>query len=196
MRARARTEPGPRVNRDCGPAPSRPGLPRSHCCANDGRRPSGYLDCIRVRCADGWTHVYIQCDSVRAQLLLPDQDGVDSAGRHEYDFISPVFESWCGWLADAGVDSATRAVRWRVVAVSVDSYSCVRPMDRLHAQRADLEGLRMQGSIRESTWMVGVATAIAMSAAAAAFGAGDPEINLPPQPAQWAALAQLPDWSG
>jgi len=54
----------------------------------------------------------------------------------------------------------------------------------------------MQGSIRESTWMVGVATAVAMSAAAAAFGAGDPEINLPPQPAEWAALAQLPDWSG
>jgi hypothetical protein len=54
----------------------------------------------------------------------------------------------------------------------------------------------MQGSIRESTWMVGVATAVAMSAAAAAFGAGDPEINRPPQPAEWAALAQLPDWSG
>jgi len=54
----------------------------------------------------------------------------------------------------------------------------------------------MQGSIRESTWVVGVATAVAMSAAAAAFGAGDPEINLPPQPAEWAALAQLPDWSG
>ena len=54
----------------------------------------------------------------------------------------------------------------------------------------------MHGSIRESTWMVGVATAVAMSAAAAAFGAGDPEINLPPQPAEWAALAQLPDWSG
>jgi len=54
----------------------------------------------------------------------------------------------------------------------------------------------MRGSIRESTWMVGVATAVAMSAAAAAFGAGDPEINLPPQPAEWAALAQLPDWSG
>jgi len=54
----------------------------------------------------------------------------------------------------------------------------------------------MQGSIRESTWMVGVATAVAMSAAAAAFGAGDPEMNLPPQPAEWAALAQLPDWSG
>jgi hypothetical protein len=54
----------------------------------------------------------------------------------------------------------------------------------------------MPGSIRESTWMVGVATAVAMSAAAAAFGAGDPEINRPPQPAEWAALAQLPDWSG
>jgi len=54
----------------------------------------------------------------------------------------------------------------------------------------------MQGSIRESTWMVGVATTVAMSAAAAAFGVGDPEINLPPRPAEWAALAQLPDWSG
>jgi hypothetical protein len=54
----------------------------------------------------------------------------------------------------------------------------------------------MQGSIRESTWMVGVATVVAMSAATAAFAAGDPEINLPPQPAEWAALAQLPDWSG
>jgi len=54
----------------------------------------------------------------------------------------------------------------------------------------------MRGSIRESTWMVGVATTVAMSAAAAAFGVGDPEINLPPRPAEWAALAQLPDWSG
>ncbi|MBS0420095.1 MAG: hypothetical protein JSR66_20455 [Proteobacteria bacterium] len=54
----------------------------------------------------------------------------------------------------------------------------------------------MQGSIRKSTWMVGVATAAAMSAAAAAFGGGDPEINLAPQPSEWAALAHLPDWSG
>lgn len=52
------------------------------------------------------------------------------------------------------------------------------------------------GSIRESTRKVAVATAVAMSAAAAAFGGGDPEINLSPQPAEWAALAQLPDWSG
>jgi hypothetical protein len=52
----------------------------------------------------------------------------------------------------------------------------------------------MQCSIRES--IVVIAVAVALSAAAAAFGAVDPEINPPPQPSEWAALAQLPDWSG
>jgi hypothetical protein len=52
----------------------------------------------------------------------------------------------------------------------------------------------MQHAIREFGWVVGIA--VALGGAAAAFGAGDPQINPPPQASDWAALARLPDWSG
>jgi hypothetical protein len=52
----------------------------------------------------------------------------------------------------------------------------------------------MHHSIRG--FMVAIGFAVAAGGAAAAAGAVEPETNPPPQAADWAALARLPDWSG
>src|SRR5258707_3504968 len=56
----------------------------------------------------------------------------------------------------------------------------------------------MRASIRECLIAAGYAVAVAVASAAAgsAVRAAESVTNPPPQPADWAALAKLPDWSG
>src|SRR5258707_13488704 len=56
----------------------------------------------------------------------------------------------------------------------------------------------MRASIRECLIAAGYAVAVAVASAAAgsAVRAAESVTNPPPRPADWAALAKLPDWSG
>lgn len=50
--------------------------------------------------------------------------------------------------------------------------------------------------MRQREWLITLAFAVAASVTTSAATAQDSTVNAPPQAADWAALAKLPDWSG